>query len=351
MDKVDEINAVYKFQMDNLPLHFAARNRSLFHFKRVMETDDENSTRRKDEITALYHAACKCRLDVVKYLMNIINEKGPHDRYAVTYEHLDICQYLMENDNGIYKNARDQSGYKVLHLAALFGHAGILKCIMRYPLDKSPRCKAGKTPLHYAAMNGNLAAYEDILEYVVDKHPRCNAGKTPLHFAAMNGNFAVSKCILEGMAVQLCYTPSLILPPTLLLTPQYLQKFQHTCLETCFSVERSPKCNDGKTPIHYAAWKGHSPFHEAARSGHLDVCEFFMETFDVKDIRNNNGSTPLHLAAWYGNYEVCKFILKTTKCINPLNYFGETPIDNARLNTKLSIVKLINGFNQNDKNI
>ena len=91
LDKVDEINTVYKFQMENLPLHFAARNRSLFHFKRVMKTDDEKRKRRKDEITALYHAASKGRLDVIKYLMNIINEKGPHDRYAVTYEHLDVC--------------------------------------------------------------------------------------------------------------------------------------------------------------------------------------------------------------------------------------------------------------------
>ena len=102
--------------MDNLPLHFAARNRSLFHFKRVMKTDDEKRKRRKDEITALYHAASKGRLDVIKYLMNIINEKGPHDRYgnsplefAVTYEHLEVCQYLMENNNAIYKNAKEKS--------------------------------------------------------------------------------------------------------------------------------------------------------------------------------------------------------------------------------------------------
>ena len=66
LDKVDEINTVYKFQMDNSPLHFAARKGRLEHCKRELETEDENRMRRKDEITALYHAASKGRLDVVK---------------------------------------------------------------------------------------------------------------------------------------------------------------------------------------------------------------------------------------------------------------------------------------------
>jgi ankyrin repeat protein len=247
----------------------------------------------------------------------------------------------------------------------------------------------------------------------MDKNPRCNAGKTPLHFAAMNGNLAISKCILSGMVEQVeYYTPQIladklrleeqIMHPTLLLTPQQLLNFNHPRI--VYSVEKGPRCNDSKTPIHYAAWNGHlqlykymtgitseknprdeygktplhlaaqaghlivciyimakniqwqeilpldnngnSPFHEAARNGHLDVCEFFMETFDVKDVKNNNGNTPLHLAAWYGNYEVCEFILKTTKCINILNYFNETPLDNARQNSKPSIVALMNFHNQ-----
>lgn len=369
---LDKVGYRTKVILDNSPLHSAAKYGMLDVCKSIMEeTSDKKTSRRKDGITALHYAASRGHLNLVKYLMNFIDENCLQDRYgsiplkfATTYDYLDIFQYLIENDNVIDKNPKHQLGYTVLHLAALFGQFAILTRFLENAFDKDLRCKSGKTPLHFAAINGNLAIFKCILQYGVDKSPRCNAGKTPLHFAVMNGNLAISKYILE------------------------------------YSVDKSPICNDGKTPIHYAAWKGHlqlykymtsitseknprdqygktplhlaahsgqlimciymmamnnqwqekfpvdnngnSPFHEAARSGHLDVCNFFMEIFDVNDVRNNNGSSPLHLAAWHGNYEVCEYMLKNTKCINPLNYFGETPLDNAHQNKKFSIAALIN---------
>ena len=79
-------------------------------------------------------------------------------------------------------------------------------------------------------------------------------------------------------------------------------------------VTKNPGNNNGRTPLHLAAFKGKS-----------EVCTLIMENLEDKNPGDNNGRTPLHEAAYNGHLKVCKLICKNIEDKNPLDNFGKTP--------------------------
>ena len=62
----------------------------------------------------------------------------------------------------------------------------------------------------------------------------------------------------------------------------------HVLLEK--QVDKDPRENSGKTPLHFAA-----------QQGHADVCVALLVNGADKNPRHKSGRTPLHLAAYLGN--------------------------------------------------
>ena len=57
------------------------------------------------------------------------------------------------------KNPNDGSnGWTPLHVAASEGQSQVIKCILERIQNKSPRSRCGWTPLHLAAKSGHLKA-------------------------------------------------------------------------------------------------------------------------------------------------------------------------------------------------
>ena len=65
--------------------------------------------------------------------------------------------------------------------------------------------------------------------------------------------------------------------------------------------DKNPRCNDGKTPLH-----------EAAEKGHLKVCEVILKNNQFM-LPLWNGKTPLMLAAEYLHVDLCIFLAQNLK--------------------------------------
>jgi len=77
------------------------------------------------------------------------------------------------------------------------------------------------------------------------------------------------------------------------------------------------KDQNGKTLLHYAAWKGHKEIAELLIANGAEV--------DVKV----DGWTPLHLAAHWGQKEIAELFLANGSEVNVKNEDGKTPLDYA----------------------
>ena len=66
------------------------------------------------------------------------------------------------------------------------------------------------------------------------------------------------------------------------------------------------KKTDDKHPEDVA---GYTPFAYAVKNGHLEVCEFIMESLENKNPGRNDGWTPLHKAAQCGHIRGYLYLL------------------------------------------
>ena len=62
----------------------------------------------------------------------------------------------------------------------------------------------------------------------------------------------------------------------------------------------------------------------------MDVVKYIMEKLEDKSPKCNAGNTPLHFAAVYRQLIVYKYIIKNVVEKNPRNTNGNTPLDLAR---------------------
>ena len=70
-----------------------------------------------------------------------------------------------------------------------------------------------------------------------------------------------------------------------------------------------------------------------------------MENTEEKSPRANDGFTPLHVAALTGHLDVCKYIMEIIDDKSPRNNFGQTPIDLARIGNQQKVVDFIQSYN------
>lgn len=110
-------------------------------------------------------------------------------------------------------------------------------------------------------------------------------------------------------------------------------------MKSKFVIDKNPKNNEGNTPLHCAASRGH-----------LQICGMFIDQIEDKNPKNNHGHTPLHFSAYDGNLEICKLIFGNVQDKNPSANDGTTPLHLAAENGHLAVTRFIIENIVSDKN-
>ena len=216
----------------------------------------------------------------------------------------------------------DEEGRTPLHHAAGHGHLSIVKFILPFLSDKSPKSGLGShklTPLHLAASSGHL----DIVEYLEEINEEVinpgtgikGDGFTPLHYAATYGHLNVVSF--------------------------------YTKLLQILSKDPNPGMGNGATPLHCAT----DTMYEAqdsteAHSGHVPVIRHLCNLLTDKNPKDAQGNTPLHYASAYGNVEAVKYLLQHVEDKHPKNGILMTPLDVARQRNQSEVVNFFHSLDE-----
>ena len=271
---------------------------------------------------------------------------------AAEYGDLQIVSFytkIFDNPNPRVFDSENQkiNGTTPLHVAAQFGHLEIVQQISNLLQDKNPADENQFTPLHLAARYGHLDIVQFLVPQLENKFPKSGSikyegtlrewhGMTPLHEAAVNGHLKVIEYLLT-------FVDDDINPPqgigfTVMSIAAYfghldVVSYYTEKLENVNPKQKSGDEFNGRTPLHYAAEKGH-----------LSVVEHICNLLQDKNPSDDNGYTPLHNAAFNGHLQIVQYLVQFLDNPHPRNgnYWGnKTPLDLAKQKGRTQVVKFL----------
>ena len=287
--------------------------------------------------------------------------------FAVINGHLNIVRLLINNEYCDPMH-EDLSGSTPLHYAAIYGRAEILKCLIN-EAKCDPKCMNNFGNLsHCASLKptetnvrtelGKLNIILFLIENYEGLLTKNRFGDTFLHIAARNGYLKIVKHLVSNYkwCLQLSnrfgltiadiaplfdnqevveflqqHTTSTHSPPSVIHLSAllgHISSIQHYITD----LQYDPDLRDsiGRTPLHYAAMRGHLiiiqylvssnadplsedvfhnlPLHYAAALGHLDVVQFLVNIGSPLTARGVWDKTPAEMAAAGGHKNVLDYL-------------------------------------------
>jgi ankyrin repeat domain-containing protein 50 len=207
-------------------------------------------------------------------------------------------QLLLEKGADI--DAKADSGWKALHLAARNGYEAVVRVLLEHKADVDARIGHGWTALYLAARNGHEAVVRVLLEYKTDVDAGVVDEWTALHGAAGNGHEAVVRILLKHNA------------------------------------DIDAKAGDRWTALH-----------EAARNGYEAVVRVLLEHKADVDARVSDGWTALYLAARNGHEAVVRVLLEYKADVDAGVGDGWTALHGAAGNGHEAVVRVLLEYKAN----
>ncbi|KAF3456874.1 hypothetical protein FNV43_RR01528 [Rhamnella rubrinervis] len=210
-----------------------------------------------------------------------------------------------------------------LHIAARYGHASIVKQLIKYAKQDHPHhhnqdhesrdAEAAKKMLRMASKEGDTALHEavrfqhlHVVKILISEdgdfnHNANNSGETPLYMAVERGYNLIAKEIIEHCSSPATGGPTgrnalhaATIRKDKVMVNEILKKFGEEMLKQADL--------DGWTPLHYAA-----------HMGNINAVKTFLGkgmSREAAYMKNRDGNTALHLATVSDNKEIVLEIIK-----------------------------------------
>ncbi|XP_033213948.1 ankyrin-3-like [Belonocnema kinseyi] len=320
-------------------------------------------------------------------------------RFSVDDDCQIILQLLLAQGSNI--DAKDQqTGYTLLHYAAVSGNANIIPLLFTKKCQLNARSKKGLTTLRVAALNGNFQIASLLLKSGA-KHnilterqetALCLAirsrgalpgaldelGRTPLHFAAKTGSFRIATSLLRSSGnnclSMFTLTETEGFRPLHFAVENGSEDIVQLFLNNGFPIHMSTATE--LKSLHIAVLKQdermirlllkyaadvnaagksvfESPLYLAAQMGNLKIVRILSEASLTRSSKWIEAYFPLYIAAYQGHQAVVKMLL--SKGVDPNANLGNylTPLHAAAHKGHSKIVELLleYGAEVNPKNI
>jgi len=182
---------------------------------------------------------------------------------AAAYGDFDTLKRLAEEQPGVLQKP-DEQGYYCLQWAALNNRVAVVTYLLDEGCDLNAVDSTGQTAIHWAVVRGAIPALETLLRAGADVNATDSRGYAACHVAAQYGQTAV---------------------------------LYHLSMK--WAVDTDVPDADGRTPLHWAAYKGYA-----------DTARLLLVIGSRSMLPDKEGCTPLHWAAIRGNSEACTVLLQ-----------------------------------------
>lgn len=223
--------------------------------------------------------------------------------------------------NGFSLNVEDEDGCCPLSYAAQAGHGVVAQLLLTRGADVNHEDCFGRTPLSYAAAGGHEPVGRLLLANNATVDSISNDGATALSYAARENHYAVAQLLLEHNATVDLATKNGWTPLS------YAADAGHTCMVQLLvdhNAAIGSRTRSGLTPLH-AASRGHegatqlllergadlnavcnqgrTPLSYAAEGGHVAILKLLLGAFADPKVTDNSGRSPLYYTVQAGNID------------------------------------------------
>ena len=309
--------------------------------------------------TAFHHAAYRCHLGIVSYLLkssadpNIRSSSGMTPLFCAINRrpgiHIAMVELLCQSEK-VDKTTKDPGGRTVLHMAA--HNVKAFKILFRYSAVKiddaddkgetplfhaarkaiNPRATAelidsynassdikdgyGRTPLSHAAERDNRGAIHSLLKAGADCTLEDNEGKSPMSWAVTYARVEVIERFVEHIKNG---NDALILASASNLDSWKKGRMQLAILQMRKASTNLEEDNLRRLLL------------QATRDEEYKIIRNILHFHNIEaDVRDRDGRTPLSHAAELGHPGIIKLLMKRGADQNSKDKQGQSPVDYAR---------------------
>ncbi|KAK3691563.1 hypothetical protein LTR37_018572 [Vermiconidia calcicola] len=346
------------------PLHLASSGevaKRLLNDKRIDKNLEDYSG-----YTALHCAVLKCRLDVIKALLEagidktLEDDQGKaaafyaigcpaawwllkygHETEAKAEDHLNNTGLLhmswLGDEEGVQfflRHKADVNAINKWHETALteasrHGNSSIVKILIDHKAHLELAAGKEWTPLLQAVRDDRIETVRTLLERGADKEAKLNNDKTPLVEACTRSHFRVAELLVFfGAAIEVADTSKRT--PLLLAAHKGKKALTSMLLDRGANIEARDKdgCNAA-----YCAAKG----------GHVGTLNILLDHGLVVNAKTDQGFTAISIASNLGHYECVKLLLRrqADPNIHGARGSGYTALAEASHHGRVEVVTLL----------